>query len=119
MSDQLGMFGGDLEVAEWPTEHVGPTPENLIRDAFWRFHQENPQVYVELVRLARRLRDRGSSRLSINMLFEVLRYRWALRTRGDIFKLNNNYRSYYARMIMRREPDLRDAFELRRLHGPE
>lgn len=117
MTDQLDIF--DLPISAWPTAHVGPTPENLIRDSFRRFHQENPHVYLELVKLARRLRSRGNDRLSINMLFEVLRYRVALRTQGDTFKLNNNYRSYYARMIMRREPDLREAFELRRLHGPE
>jgi hypothetical protein len=37
-----------------------------------------------------------------------------LSTRGDEFKLNNDYRAPYARLIMRREPDLDGLFETRR-----
>jgi hypothetical protein len=51
------------------------------------------------------------------MLFEVLRWRHTLRTGGDEFKLNNNYRSYYSRLIMLTEADLTDVFETRRLHA--
>jgi hypothetical protein len=52
------------------------------------------------------------------MLFEVLRWRRMLRTAGDEFQLNNNYRSYYARLIMLQESDLEDVFETRRLSTP-
>ena len=99
--------------------HVGPHPEATIREAFLRFHSENPHVYAELVLLARRARRAGSQRIGIKMLFEVLRWRHTLRTGGDDFKLNNNYHSYYSRLIMTQEPDLRGVFELRRLHGRE
>lgn len=104
----------DLEVP--PDGHVGPDGES-IREAFTRFHSENPHVYEELVLLARRSRRAGAARVGIGMLFEVLRWRHTLRTGGDDFKLNNNYRSYYARLIMSREPDLWGIFELRKLHG--
>jgi len=108
-----------LPVEEEPAGHVGPEPEKLIRDAFLRFHRENPHVYVELVKLSRQLKEVGHKRIGIGMLFEVLRWKQALVTVGDGFKLNNNYRSYYARMMMNAEPDLRGIFELRKLHGPE
>lgn len=100
-----------------PDGHVGPSPEATIREAFLRFHHENPHVYKELVRLSRQLIEHGTRRIGIKMLFEVLRWQHLIRTRGDDFKLNNNYHSYYARMIMAREPDLRGVFELRKLHG--
>lgn len=105
-------------VREYPDGHVGPSPESTIREAFLRFHAENPQVYDELVRLAKRGKRAGVTRIGIKMLFEVLRWRHALATGGDDFKLNNNYHSYYARLIMRQESDLFGIFELRRLHGP-
>lgn len=101
----------------YDTGHVGPQPEATIREAFLRFHHDNPHVYEELVRLTRRAWQTGNHRIGIGMLFEVLRWRHMLRTSGDDFKLNNNYRSYYARMILARHPEFGDIFELRRLHG--
>ncbi|HEY5316508.1 MAG TPA: hypothetical protein VIJ20_00910 [Solirubrobacteraceae bacterium] len=47
------------------------------------------------------------------MLFEVLRFETGLKTEGDPFKLNNDYRAPYARMMMEREPDLAGLFETR------
>jgi hypothetical protein len=106
-----------LTIASEPAGHVGPSPEATIREAFLRFHYENPHVYVQLTELARQARAAGTKKIGIGMLFEVLRWRHTLSTAGDDFKLNNNYRSYYARMIMAKEPDLWGIFELRKLHG--
>ena len=88
--------------------HVGPTAGHSIEQDFWRFHEENPHVYVRLVELARAWRQRrgADSNCGIKMLFEVLRYERGMHTYGDAFKLNNNYHSYYARLIMLRERDL-------------
>lgn len=92
-----------------------------IEEAFWQFHAQNPQVYRELVHLARDLARRGRDKIGIGMLFEVLRWQHMLATEGDAdgFKLNNNYRALYARLIMHREADLAGIFELRRLHGAD
>jgi len=115
--DEPGWCPWCLPVAQAPDGHVGPDPEGTIREAFDRFHAQNPHVYAEIVMLARRARRSGAERIGIGMLFEVLRWRHTLRTGGDDFKLNNNYRSYYARVIMAKEPDLAGMFELRKLHG--
>ena len=106
-------------VVDYPTAHVGPPDGLTIEQAFLAFHAENPHVYRELVALAHEARDSGITHLGIGMLFEVLRWNVALRTGGDDFKLNNNYRSYYARLIMHNEHDLDGIFETRRLHARE
>ncbi len=103
---------------EAPHGHVGPKAPHTIYESFMAFHQKNPRVYRELVQLARRLKAKGVAQMGIGMLYEVLRYRTALRTAGDPFKLNNSYRSYYARLIMLDEPDLAGCFELRELNEP-
>lgn len=87
-----------------------------LRDQFLEFHQQNPNVYTELVLLARRAK-RAGYRPGIGGLFEVLRWRHGLATKGDPFKLNNNHRAHYARMIMAREADLAGFFELRELRS--
>jgi hypothetical protein len=81
---------------------------------FVEFHGKNPEVYVQLVRLARILKARGHKRIGIAMLFEQLRWQYALKT-TDLsgFKLNNNYRAYYARLIMEKNLDLVGFFETR------
>lgn len=81
---------------------------------FAKFHEANPHVYTELVKLARLLKSKGHRKIGIAMLFEQLRWQYALAT-SDMsgYKLNNNYRAYYARMIMERESDLNGFFEVR------
>jgi hypothetical protein len=88
-----------------------------IEGNFLAFHEANPWVYRALVRLARDLHRRGRKRIGIGMLFEVLRWQHSLATvdQASDFKLNNNYRSRYARLIMDREADLAGIFETRRL----
>jgi hypothetical protein len=79
------------------------------------FHDANPHVYDELVSLCLVLRRKGYVRYSVKGLFEVLRFKQALRTKptdGE-FKLNNNYTAWYARKIMQSESELGAFFEVR------
>lgn len=85
-----------------------------LERAFWEFHRANPHVYAELARLAREWVARTGGKLGIAMLFERARWELALQTRGGVFRLNNNHRAFYARLLMQREPDLAASFDLRR-----
>lgn len=89
-------------------------PGETIEQQFLAFHEANPHVYDALVQMARDLVRRGRDHLGIGMLFEVLRWSY-IKTWSDDFKLNNNYRSRYARLIARTESDLANVFELREL----
>lgn len=103
-----------------PDAHVGPEPGTSIEENFWAFHRANPRVYGALVRLAREARSSGAGKLGMKSLFEVLRWERGVSTRDwSGFKLNNNYTSYYARLIMHNEPDLRGVFEIRVLRVAE
>lgn len=83
-------------------------------ERFAEFHRENPDVYSELVKLARQLKRSGHTRYSIAGLFEVVRFNASLETTSDDgFKINNDYKPLYAREIMEREKDLADFFETR------
>ena len=85
--------------------------------AFARFHRDNPQVYDELAELARPLFDRGQPRIGIGMLYEVARYSHMLRTDGrDGFKLNNNHRALYARLLVHNHPEYDGVIERRITH---
>lgn len=104
-----------FDTDEWV---FAPTVAHVsIDDAFEAFHDANPWVYNSLVHLARELTAAGRTRIGMKMLFEVLRWQWSLRTTDPTvdFKLNNNYTSRYARLIMDHEPDLMGVFETRAL----
>ena len=98
-------------------EPMGPSPKS-IDEKFWAFHAAHPEVYDELVMLARQGVRAGRRRFGMKQLFEVLRWNRTLRglsAEGEVFKLNNNYTSRYARLVMGCEPDLAKAFETRTL----
>jgi hypothetical protein len=84
-------------------------------ERFEEFHSQNPQVYAMLVREARRLRAVGHRRYSIQALFEIVRWHRALETTDDTgFKLSNDFKPFYARLIDRNEEDLHGFFVLKR-----
>jgi hypothetical protein len=91
--------------------------EETLAQKFWEFEKANPHVYKGLVVLARKAQARGIEQYSVDALFHVLRWEMAVETSRDEdedpFRLNNNYTSFYARLIMDREPDLKGFFELR------
>ena len=73
-----------------------------------RFHD----IYAACVKIARRLKASGYQQCGIGAIWEIVRYE-ALKTTGRPYKLNNNYRAWYARTIMVREPDLAGFFAVR------
>lgn len=106
------LLGGEMPPIVEPPHVAGDTMESR----FERFHAMNPHVFAALKELALSLRHSGRQQYGIAALFEVLRFRGALRTQGDGFKLNNNYRALYARKLMREVPELAGFFETR--HRP-
>jgi hypothetical protein len=81
---------------------------------FEEFHNKHPWVYEKLKLLAFELRNAGVKHYGIGGLFEILRYQASLTSNDEEgFKLNNNYRALYARMLAKNEPALRDFFSFR------
>lgn len=81
--------------------------------AFWEFYHANPDVYAELLKLCHRLLEKGHKTYGIGSLFEALRWHMAMETTDPFYKLNNNHRAFYARLLMAREPELVDFFRTR------
>lgn len=103
-----------------PNDETYPAPGRTsdLDAAFWAFHEKNPRVYAALLRFAREALAAGKHHLGIGALYERARWELWMATSGDEeFKLNNNYRSRYARLLMHQELELRGAFELRELRS--
>jgi hypothetical protein len=89
-----------------------------IQERFDAWMAANPEVYDEIVRLARQAKDAGRTRCGMKELWEVARWHLRLRTRGDDYRWNNDYTAPMARLIQEREPDLAHLFETRKRRTP-
>lgn len=88
-------------------------------ERFERFHAAHGHVYDAIVRLARRWRSAtGRDQQGVKRLIEIARWDEGIRT-GEEPEINNSHAPYYARLIMLRESDLAEAFEIRRAAEPD
>lgn len=82
----------------------------------WLDTDDGVTVYEEVIRRARALRGRGFRHFGIKALWEAIRYDRAIQLGPNAgFKINNNFHSRMARLVMDRCPDLADFFETREL----
>lgn len=84
-----------------------------LAEQFALFHFANPAVYRMIRFMALDLKRRGFKRGGMKSIFERLRWEYALHTSGDDYKLNNNFTSFYARLLEFREPQLKGFFRTR------
>ena len=97
-----------------PVQEPEVGPETLtMAEQFKAFHRANPHVLEYVVRVARLLRQAGWRTSAIGLIFERLRWIYAVQTHGEDWKLNNNHRAFYARVAMLLCPDLDGMFALR------
>lgn len=83
---------------------------------FLKFHDEHPEVYELLKRFALEALAAGRKKLSIALLAERVRWETSV-VGGKEFKLNNNHRSFYARMFMDDHPQYEGFFRTRQQKG--
>ena len=84
-----------------------------LEQKFLDFHEANPHIYDIIVQISRGLKAKGFKRAGMKMIFERLRWLWAIQTQGDDYKLNNNYTAFYARKVMSEVPELQGFFKVR------
>jgi hypothetical protein len=97
----------------FPIQAVDYEPHMSLAERFERFHAANPAVADALEALADEWFAAGNTRCSTKFLLERARWEWGIRTAGDSFRLNSNWTAFYARLLIERRPEWRDAFALR------
>lgn len=87
-----------------------------LQAAFERFHEANPQVYAKLQELAVEWLA-NHRKVGVGMLWEVMRWQLGVKTDGVPYRLNNDYRSRYARLLLAEHPEWEDRIETRVLRA--
>lgn len=94
-----------------------------LQQRFEAFHEANPRILDAIIQIARDAkREHGYRVWSINGVFEILRYSKKYRnlrmqlkiSQADGFRLNNDYRAFYVRLVERAAPELEGFFEKRK-----
>jgi hypothetical protein len=112
-----------IKLADTPT-HLVPAntvsrkfDTKTIQQRFEEFHRDNPHVYSKLVEYARKAQTRGYKRIGIGFLCEIIRWQGGPTIHKDGFKLSNDFRSRYSRLIEENEPELTGFFTKRQLEA--
>lgn len=88
-------------------------PDATNGERFRAFHLANPHVADALEDIAAlwfRHRAKGSAKAFV----EALRWETGIRTEGDIYEINSTNTAFYARLLVARRPEWREALDLRR-----
>lgn len=77
------------------------------------FDKANPWVYKIFCKLAIQAYDSGHRKYSANGIFEYIRWYMSVERGDKTYKMNNNYRAYYARKLMSEDSRFGGFFEIR------
>lgn len=88
-------------------------PEATLAERFQTFHESNPHVADALEALAAQWLARHE-RVGMKALWERLRWESGIRTDGKPYALNNNWPSFYARLLIARRPEWVDRIQTRK-----
>lgn len=93
-------------------------PSDDLEKAFRSFHELNPEVYASIEASALAAHRAGVTRIGIAKIVEDIRYRGDMPTAGGVFRINNNHRALYARLLVFRHPELESVLATRARHEP-
>jgi len=84
----------------------GPTTrEEQIRERFEKFDAANPAVWDLFVRFTKQVIARGHQHYSSDAIVQQIRWHTDVETTGEVTKVNDHYRAYYARKFHRLFPE--------------
>jgi len=84
---------------------------------FREYHKSNPHVYRLFKKLAFEMSETGRKQYSAEVIVNVMRWHHDLNSKGDPFKINNDFKPMYARLLVHRHPELGEFFHFRRVRS--
>lgn len=80
---------------------------------FLKYHADNPHIWEAFEMFALKVARSGRKRIGSAMIYERMRWYSLFETKGDEFKINNNYKSDYARLFNEKYPEFDNFFPTR------
>ena len=87
----------------------------VLLNRFLSFHKENPKIYELFIKYAIEAKNAGRPRFSQVMIINRIRWYSVIETRGDDYKLNNDFIALYVRMFLSEYPHYGGFFKLNKM----
>lgn len=94
-----------------PSDFADVSPR--IVEQFFQYHEKNPHIFRLFSQYAWQVRKAGVFHYGAKAIMERIRWHYEIDQRAHEFKINNNYASCYARLLIQQDPAFTDFFELR------
>jgi hypothetical protein len=107
------MPGTGFKVAPAVLSHPSQLDLDLDNSKFCSYDAKNPQVYESFKRITMKTITKGFANYSAKGILELIRWHSGVSAEGDVFKVNNNYSSFYARKFEKEFPEYKDFFRKR------
>jgi hypothetical protein len=115
MNQHVNIVNLQPNLFDYPLEQ--PTEPSCLgyswADRFEIFHRDNPRIYYLIRNIAFDLKSSGFKKCSMGAIFHKIRWEYCIQTKGEKYRLNNNFTRYYSRLLMQQEPELEGFFEVR------
>ena len=83
---------------------------------FFEYHRENPHVFALITRYANDVKQAGYKHYGMHTIMHRIRWHINIDSKDRAgFKMNNNYSSRYARLLIQENPEFDGFFRNRRL----
>lgn len=87
-----------------------------IIDQFVDYHRANPRIYELFKAYATQIRNKGIRHYGAKAIMERIRWHVEIDMKSGDFKINNNFASCYARLLISEDASFKAFFETR--HTP-
>lgn len=87
-----------------------------VYEKFKQYHTDNPKVWDLFKRFAYDMRNTGRETYSAEIIINQIRWHHDIESKGgEAFKINNDYKPMYARMLVYKYPEFKDFFKFRKV----
>lgn len=84
---------------------------------FLKYHADNPHLYELFKRFSTDLKRSARRFYGAKAIMERIRWHINIETKGEEFKISNNYTSCYARLLIADDPWFKEFFKTKRTRG--
>lgn len=91
------------------------TARDNLKVKWWRWHKANPHIYELFKKFTLQAIRSGHYRLSAWLIVNRIRWETTVETKGNDFKISNDYIAFYARLFMHDYPEFDGVFKVKNM----